>query len=228
MTLELKMSQDTCIAWAKIALARRQDALEHQKKRREISSSGVPVDSELAEAMENEFQESMQAVVAAAICLDALYDHLWPHAGISEETRKCWMEKRTARAKQIKETMRSALKLNNKETGDLAQHVEALFKLRDLAVHPSNDPNVCIMHAELKQATEWRFATFRGDVADIMVCKTLLSLWDAAHRSKHAGGELDKFQTGFKARLIALLPKGVPEPDAKSVEISYPDPSRRR
>ena len=78
----------------------------------------------------------MQAVVAAAIAVDALYAVLQGHVQIPEELLKKWRERRTARYSQVAEIIRRAFNLKRNGVRQLLENLKKIYRLRDLAVHP--------------------------------------------------------------------------------------------
>lgn len=225
---DVLLSYDACIAWARIA--RKQQALAKRcMKKRQAVWSGTPTEEEKAEVLELEFDASMQAVVAAVTCIDALYDQVVRYAPINDKTRDQWKKNRTARHKQVAETLRATFRINSEDMKKLRTLLHAMYSLRDAAVHPSSLPQPAHLHPELPIATDWRLTAFRGDVADIFVCSALSILWDLTRGKRFRSDELGKFMEQLTAKVSKMLPKGKPKPTKSAVNFNIPRrPAARR
>lgn len=217
----IKVAYDTCIAWAKIALRHKKEAKLLAEQRREIWEKQASP-NERAYALEEEFHASMQAAVAAATCIDALYDHIIPLAPIDAKIRTAWKRKKTARYAQVTEAFRAAFNIKPEELKPMSETIKATYLLRDASVHPSNAVRLPYKHPELDILTDWRLTTFRGDVADILVCSAVGLLWDITRGEKYRSKELTKFIDGFRKKVDALLPEGKPIADNKTITFDIP------
>ena len=219
---DFAVGYDACIAWARIALEHRDMAKAKMEARRVVWRSEELDECQRGRSLEAEFYAAMQAVVASVSCIDALYDHLLPYSPIDTATKKAWSSNKTARYIQIAETVRAAFAITPTETKALREGLQAMFSLRDAAVHPSNAPREPYPHPELDIATDWRLTVFRGDVADSFVCNAVGLLWDVTRGSKFRTPELAKFIEQFRERVDRLLPDGRPLPDNLSVTYRIP------
>lgn len=226
--LELSVSYDACIAWARIAVGHQKLAADLMERRRSEWAK-VPVD-EIARgsALEDEFQASMQTIVASAICVDALYDHMVPHASIPPETRMIWAKEGMARYKQVAEIFRTAFNLQGETFQSIRNFLKILYSLRDSAVHPSSKPHQPTQHPELHVAMDWRLASFRGDTADLIACNTLAIIWDLCHQREYRSKILAEFVANFAKRFEELLPDGRPVSQNAEVNISLGPISKQR
>lgn len=224
---EIGVSYDACIAWAKIALAHRDSARERMSKRRDVWNSDVQ-EADKSRVLEEEFAATMQAVVAAATCIDALYDQIVRFSPISAETRASWMKKRTARYVQVAETLRATFRIKPEGMKQVISTLRPMYRLRDASVHPSSYVHLPYRHPELDIATDWRLTTFRGDVADMFVCAAVGLLWDITRGTKYRSEELTKFIEGFRAKIERILPEGKPEPALKTVTFDIPPRTNAR
>jgi hypothetical protein len=71
-------------------------------------ASQEQANDEIARVLEAEFMASMQAVMAAAISMDAFYARVKEYVIIPSPTLDAWRQKGTARYKQVYETIRRA------------------------------------------------------------------------------------------------------------------------
>ncbi|TWA24753.1 hypothetical protein [Sinorhizobium medicae] len=223
--IRLEVAYDACIAWARIALIHRIEALRCMETRRAIWADETQDGDAKARSLVEEFRASVQAVVASAICADALYDHLNPLSGVPLDVRAAWVKKKTARHAQVAETIRAACNVKPHEATKLKDFLKHLFKLRDAAVHPTNTPRQPYPHPDLDVSTDWTFVTFRGDLADVVVCTAVGLLWDVTRGSKYKSPELTQFMDDFRKRVEDLLPDGRPVPHVEEVTAFSP-PSR--
>jgi hypothetical protein len=152
----------------------------------------------------------MQAIMASAIALDALYAALQPNVALEEALVKKWRNARTARYSQVTEVVRRAFKLKTDGTKTLRENLKQIYRLRDLAVHPSGRLQEAILHPELNVGVEWRFAYFRAANAESVVNATTAMLWDLANQGKPANEKIANYVKGLKARMNLLFPEGHP------------------
>lgn len=207
--IETKISYDACIPWAAITLQHRRTALEARERRIaafEQEDDGVSRGASL----EDEFSTSMQTIVSAAICIDALYDQVARVTDVAESTRKAWKSNKTARYKQVAETLRTAFEVHGEKFERLRRRLHVIYTLRDAAVHPSMKPQLPRLHPDHDVAMAWHLVEYRGDVADGVACRTMDVLWDFTHQDKLRSEKLQKLMGSLKVRLEQILPGGPP------------------
>src|SRR5919106_477049 len=158
-SLTLHVRFDVCPTWVELSLRHLATAIEARAGRQAVWA-GTDEEAKAA-ALEREFEASMQAVMAAAIALDAFYAMLRPHVGLPPALVERWRTERTARFSQVTEVIRRAFRLQPKGTGALRANLREIYRVRDLAVHPSGRIEAPIYHPELNVGVEWRFAYFR-------------------------------------------------------------------
>jgi hypothetical protein len=146
-SLTVHVRFDVCPSWIRIALQDLESAKESCAKRK-LAWAGADND-EKAATLEQEFETSMQAITAAAISIDAFYAAIQPHVDIPPHLFQQWRTKWTSRYAQIAEVVRRAYSLKEKEVTILRQNLKEIFRLRDLAVHPSGKIQTPILHREL-------------------------------------------------------------------------------
>jgi hypothetical protein len=154
-----------------------------------------------AAALEREFEASMQAIMAAAIAFDALYDAVRKISAIPQTLVGQWKANKTARYKQIAETLKIAFGLNGKQLEALRGSLQQLYKLRDLAVHPSGELDAPILHPELHVGVEWRFAYFRSFNAQVLVTDAIQNFSDLVNVGKPKNAAVQGYADGLNARL---------------------------
>jgi hypothetical protein len=218
--LSLNLNYDACAAWARIALSHREKAI-HAKAGREIAWAGADENAK-GNTLEAEFQASMQAVVAAASSMDALYAVISDRFPVDPALREAWRKNRTARGTQVRETLRTTFNTGPKSTEFLGQFLDALYKIRDAALHPSAKHQPPIFHPELGVSTEWRFWTFRSDVADSLTCIMAKVLWDISHFSGKRPIAGSQFLSDFRRMILEVFPDGVPQPSQEQATFWLP------
>jgi hypothetical protein len=117
-------------------------------------------DEERSQNLEFEFLESMQAIVAAAVALDAFHASIKEHVQLPAGLVEKWRERRTARYKQVVEVLRRAFILQKRPVVNLRRAFRDVYRFRDWAVHPSGNYSPPVPHPDLEVATEWRFVAF--------------------------------------------------------------------
>jgi hypothetical protein len=145
MTLHVRF--DVCPTWTEIALRHLDDARE-KRGDRQTAWAGTNEEQKAA-SLEREFEASMQAIMAAAIAVDAFYSLIQTHVDLPPSLTEQWRTKRTPRYSQVTEVLRRAFLLKPKGVAVLRGNLKELYRLRDLAVHPSGKIEAPILHPEL-------------------------------------------------------------------------------
>jgi hypothetical protein len=206
--LVLHVRFDVCPTWIELALRHRDDA-KARRAARDIAWTG-PNEEEKAATLEREFEASMQAVMAAAIALDAFYSLLQTHVKLSPGLITHWRTNRTPRYSQVTEILRHAFHLTPKRTAALRRNLKEIYSLRDLAIHPSGKIEAPILHPEINVGVEWRFAYFRAHNAELIVNTATGILWELAHRGKPKDSKTQEYMAALRQRLAELFPRGHP------------------
>lgn len=167
MDVILSLHFDVCPTWLKLSIDHLENAKLWESRRREAWQNSL--EEEKSETLEREFEYSMQAIMAMAICYDALYSIVKTKIKLPKELTEKWRTNRTARHTQITETFRQAFKLNNRATQILKTHFKEIFRFRDMAIHPTGDLKHAINHPDLGVGVEWRFVYFRYSNAKLIV-----------------------------------------------------------
>lgn len=217
----VSLAYDACIAWAKIALDHRAAARENKAVRMSAWAAGDDEEAK-SSGLEAEFASSMQAIVAAATCIEALYDQIAPYCPVSAETKEAWRKKGTARPAQVAESIRCTFNLSQAEFAKAKDRLEKLYMLRDTSVHPPSAVQPPQVHPDLNLATDWRFVTFRSDVADVVVCSVINTLFDITERPNFRSKGLASFVGDLRQKLEGILPDGRPKSHLETVTFPLP------
>ena len=108
----LHISIDLCPHWLLIAFAHICAADKMHGELLEASKADDP--EAISSCLEQEFVSGMQAMMAAAIAIDAFYAAVREHAPVPSDLLENWRKNKTARAKQIFETFRRAFPIMRK------------------------------------------------------------------------------------------------------------------
>lgn len=206
--LKFHVRFDVCPTWIQLAERHLATALEARQVR-EAAWQGSDGDAK-ASALEREFEASMQAIMAAAIAMDAFYSILQQHVQISESLITKWRSGRTPRYSQVSEVVRRAFSLKPKEASVIRSNLKELYRFRDLAVHPSGKLEAPIYHPEIDVSVEWRFAFFRASNAEQAVNAVTGILWNLTHYVKAKDPEVVEYAQALKTRLQECYPNGHP------------------
>ena len=206
--ITLHVRFDVCPSWIQIA-KRHLDAAQAAKVSRGIAWQGTD-ESAKAQALEVEFEASMQAIMAAAIAWDAAYAVLREHVTIPPSTLEKWRKGRTARYTQVAEVVRRAFTLKPKGASMLRNNLKELYRYRDRAVHPSGKIEAPLLHPELNLGMEWRFVYFRATNAELAVMAAAAMLWGLAHNGKSKDPKISEYQKTLAFRLEEIFPNGAP------------------
>ena len=207
-SLTLHVRFDVCPTWTELALRHLADARE-KRLARHAAWAGTN-EAEKAATLEREFEASMQAIMAAAIAVDAFYGVMKTHLALPPRLAEKWRMKRTSRHTQVTEVLRRAFLLKPKGVARLKGNLKEIYRLRDLAVHPSGKMDAPILHPEIGVGVEWRFACFRAHNAELVVNSASWVFWDLAHNGKPKNPNIVEYMSGLRQRLVELFPLGHP------------------
>jgi hypothetical protein len=193
---------DVCPTWLELAIRHLSDArvaqgarIETWKDADEHSKTG---------ALEWEFGASIQAIMASAIAVDALYAVVQSRVHLPQSLIDEWRDKCTPRPIQIAEVLGGAFSLEPKNVSSLAQALAEIFRFRDLAVDPSAKTDARILHPELGVGVEWRFAYFRCENALLIVKATLRLIAELAIAGKPKDADLRKYLDALRSSVEPL------------------------
>ena len=139
--------------------------------------------------------------MAAAIVVDSFYSLIQLHVDLPPSIADKWRVKRTARYSRVTEVLKRAFHLKPKGVVNLRQNLREIYRLRDLAVHPSGKLEAPIVHPELGVGVEWRFAYFRAQNAELILNAALRILSDLAYQGKPKHPEIQKYIDRLRPRL---------------------------
>ena len=195
-SLRLELHFDVVPSWTTLALKHLADAHNDKLARQQAWSANV--EEEKGSTLEREFQSSMQAIMASAIALDGFYAALQGKVKIDQTLRDKWRTNRTARYTQIAEVIRMAFLLKPKGSAVLRNNLKEIYKLRDLAVHPSAALKDPILHPELGVGVEWRFYYFRFDHALLVVRGSIETIHELVSRGTPANEAIKNYSSALK------------------------------
>jgi hypothetical protein len=174
MQVNVVVHYDVCPKWLEISL---EHLLEAEKSKKSLTIAWNKNKENKIDFLEEEFTFSMQSIMAASIAIDAFYSSIKEFVEIPQSLTEIWRKKRTSRHAQIGEVLRRAFILKPNGTKNLRKFLQDIFKLRDLAVHPSGKLEEPILHPELDVAVEWRFVYFSYERAKNILMATLEIMW---------------------------------------------------
>jgi len=202
---EIHLTREMAPDWFEIALERLDAASrEHNRVLEALESDD---NDSLGAGLEGELRSSMQAIVASATGVDALYASAKEHVALPPSLVSRWRENGTARWRQVAEVFRRAFRT---PTGSFAQQLrralKEVYRFRDMAVHPSAETARVSLHPDLEQGTDWRFVAFSYDNAAqhlwvaLMMSQRLLT-WESAQEADTARG----WREGLAAQLAPVF-----------------------
>jgi hypothetical protein len=201
-TLHLEVALDMCPYWLRIAAAHLREAEEHSIMLTRSKEESERQD--IAGMLEREFSASMQAAVAAAIAIDAMYASVKDRIELPAEVTRKWRTKRAPRYKQVAEVFRRAFGVKPGGLRNLLVALKELYRFRDLAVHPPGSFTAPILHPGLGSSTEWRFVAFSWTNAKQLVNAAIAFSYLLVTRAKPNGDDLAKYCEGLLPQLEAL------------------------
>lgn len=211
--LQLHVHYDVSPTWCQLALQHLEQA-KAAAAVRAAAWSGSDEDAK-ARALEQEAEASMQAIVAAAIALDAFYGVIRSKTSSPAVMAEGWRKNRTARYKRMTEILRRAFRLSPQGTKTLQAHLKEVYRFRNLAVHPRGEIEALLLHPELDVGVEWRFAYFRAVNAEGIVNFATAAIWQLSRNKKIAHEDIRQYAAGLRLRMDELFPTGHPAVEAE-------------
>jgi hypothetical protein len=206
--VNLHLRYDVCSTWTKLSLQHLQQA-KVKKSEREAVWAGTNEEKK-GPVLEREFEASMQAIVSAAVAIDAFYSIIKTHIVLPPEITEQWRTERTSRYKQVAEVLRQAFNLKPEGVAVLRHNLKEIYRMRDLAIHPSGKIEAPKLHPELNVGVEWRFACFRAHSAELIVNAATWILWTLAHDGKPNDSTIAEYMNGLRQGIVELFPNGHP------------------
>lgn len=212
-SLTLHVHFDVCPTWCQLALQHLEKARQAREER--VAAWSANNEELKGKTLEREFEASMQAIMAAAVALEAFYAVVQQSVQLPPSLVDRWRNGRTARYSQITEVLRRAFKLKPKGVAVLRQNLREIYKFRDLAIHPSGKIEAPVHHPELDVGVEWRFAYFRATNAEGIVMAATAIVCDLAVNGKPADKKVQNYMKNLRDRLVEMFPDGHPNVKAK-------------
>ena len=193
---------DACPVWLELAVRHLSDAQVARDAR--IEAWRGADESSKTGALEWEFEASLQATMAAAIAVDALYAAVQTRIRLPQPLIDEWRDKQAPRYIRISDVFSMAFSLEPKNASSLQQALAEIFRFRDLAIDPSGKMDAQILHPELGVGVEWRFAYFRYENAVLIVKATVRLIAELAASDYLKDADLQKYVDALRSRVEGL------------------------
>lgn len=178
----IHVAYDFTWSWVEIALAHLKNSRKFNDKM--VKFSELRDGKKLIEALERDYSEGMQALMAAAIAVDAFYANVKDRIEIDKSIINIWKDNRTARYKQVSEVFRLAFDIDEHLSEIIRDSLKILFDLRDEAVHPKGSAIEPVRHPKIPYGVEPRFVSFGFQTAINAVRTGLIIKWELIFKPK--------------------------------------------
>lgn len=167
--------------------------------------AGDAAEEELDALAERELIATMRAIGASAFAIDAFYAAVKARSP-QHPDEAAWKGKRTARHKQVTETIFYHLKISNqKSKTEIRQRASKIYEFRDKAVHSPADFKPAIHRPDLNVALDEAFSIFRRENA-VMATAMAISMLDYfVSFLQNGGDDLAAKKDGARKKMNALL-----------------------
>jgi len=195
------VSREMCPVWLGLAV---EHLLESERAHEEVLVALDADENEtLAAALERESAAGMQAIVAAATALDALYASTKDKINLPPSLVSRWNQNGTARWRRVAEVLRRGFRVHRGRDAERLRHVaKEVYRFRDMAVHPSGSAAQVVFHPDLGKGTDWRFVSFSFASAQQGVWATLAF---TRHLSSRPTEGLSEAMLGLRSDLNQML-----------------------
>lgn len=173
---------DMCPYWVEIAY-------EHLGKTEDIhnqliSAKNVNNEPLMGDLLQNEFISGMQSIMAGCIAIESYYASIKDFAGIPESLKQTWRKKRTARYRQIAETLKMTFIIPQDTFQKIREFLKQSFGLRDMAVHPKYGTDQPVLYPEINKISDWRYSAFRYANAKAVIGHSLSIIYQTASQKQ--------------------------------------------
>jgi hypothetical protein len=193
---------DACPTWLELSVRYLSDAKVARDTR--IAAWRDSDERSKAGALEWEFEASLQAMMASANAVDALYAAVQTKVPLPQSLIDEWRESHAPRYVRISDVLSMAFALERKHADSLRQALAEIFRFRDLAIDPSAKMDAEILHPELGVGVEWRFAYFRCENALLIVRATVRLIAELVASDYHKAADLRKYAEALRPRVDPL------------------------
>jgi hypothetical protein len=211
---------DACPAWLELAIRHLSDAQVARDAR--IATWKDADEHSKTGALEWEFEASLQATMASAIAVDALYAVVQTKVHLPQSLIDEWRDKRAPRHVRISDVFGRAFSLEPENVSSLGQALAEIFRFRDLAIEPYGKMDAHILHPELGVGVEWRFAYFRYENALLIVKATVRLIAELVASGHPQDADLQKYIDALRSRVEPLQNANALRAQAQKRNISTP------
>lgn len=162
------------------------------------------VEAEIDDRMIKELRASMRAITGSAFAIDGFYAMVKARRGPHPHA-ECWRKNGTSRKRQITETLRHHLRLNQTLANNLKICVSQVFVYRDWAAHMSSEFREPMYRSDAQIDVDWHFSAFRHTNAINAVRPSIIVLNDLVSVLARGGKELAACQSTSRKRMDAVL-----------------------
>ena len=162
------------------------------------------VERVIGDLMLRELRAAMRAITAAAFAVDAFYAAIKARSPEHPNAAQ-WQQNRLARHKQVFETFRQNLKLDNATSKEASRRISQLFAYRDWAVHPGSEFKEPIYRPDLDASADWHFTVFRAENALAAVAMTVQMLDRFTPRLERGSTELAEWRPKVRKAINRVL-----------------------
>ena len=178
--MTLHTGLDMCPYWLNIAWSNLLKTERYHNKI--IEQVEARSENKLGDYLQKEFQIGMQTIMAACIAMDAYYASVKQFSDIPENVVKKWRENKTARYKQVSETLKNVFVIPQETFLQIRELIKQGFELRDRAVHPKSGTDLPVLHPEANVVSDWRLSTFRYVNAKAVVGNMLSIIYQTSRQ----------------------------------------------
>ncbi len=175
----VELAYDTFPQWLMIAVGHAEEC-ERLAQRVDALWDATPRD-DLLIALEAEVRSAMQAIIASAAAIDGFYAFLCQEI---PELRPSGRRGKSARWSRIAEAIKQSFEIRASTGNEIRRRLEAIFKLRDEAVHPTAVHQEPVQHPRSSVGVPRQFACFDRENAVGAVVSALAIIGGLIHKPK--------------------------------------------
>ncbi|PFG73408.1 hypothetical protein [Tepidiforma thermophila] len=159
-----------------------------------------------ARMLESELSSCSQTIVSLAIAWESFQKVIADSIRSTKDVKASWKKNRKSAAKKITQTMELAFDLKKETGGQLHSHLSALFRLRNMVVHPSAEFADPVWRDDVRSYVSPVFAELFAERVNHFFSDSLHFFWMIANQPKSANRHVDDHRNSLRVRLLEQFP----------------------
>jgi hypothetical protein len=199
----IQASIQTWTSWLIITFARLNDTRLARKRMAEATAN----DDDAAEivALDEEFQEALQTVSAAAFAMDAFYGVIHTMIVLGESEKEARQQSDVGRATWVADAICRASRMPNMAKKTVTKNIHTMYRLRDSAVHPRFIAEEYGIHPGLNQLVPKYYTDYTLETSSCIVAAAVEAIMWVTDRPQTRNIKVNAYAPGASSLLHEIV-----------------------